>query len=126
MYSIVRLFFLFITLAVTGLTFLTNQQHNRTYLTLVFVLTGVTLAVFLLLNILERREAEKAEKEKKHRSRTPASRPPSPRNGSSTKGSSPADSSSLRKEQKSGLTWGGGNIHASNATRGTRRKFLGK
>jgi len=32
----------------------------------------------------------------------------------------------LREEKKSGLTWGGGNIKASTATRGTKRKFLGK
>lgn len=30
------------------------------------------------------------------------------------------------RERKSGLTWGGGNIKGSNATRGTKRKFLGK
>jgi len=30
------------------------------------------------------------------------------------------------KDKKSGLTWGGGNIKASEATRGTKRKFLGK
>lgn len=30
------------------------------------------------------------------------------------------------REQKSGLTWGGGNIKAANAKRGTKRKFLGK
>ena len=28
------------------------------------------------------------------------------------------------RERKSGLTWGGGNIKGSSATRGTRRKFL--
>ena len=30
------------------------------------------------------------------------------------------------RERKSGLTWGGGNIKASEAKRGTRRKFLGR
>ena len=30
------------------------------------------------------------------------------------------------REQKSGLTWGGGNIKASEAKRGIKRKFLGK
>ncbi len=30
------------------------------------------------------------------------------------------------RDRKSGLTWGGGNIKGSNATRGTKRKFLGK
>ena len=30
------------------------------------------------------------------------------------------------RERKSGLTWGGGNIRAAEATRGTRRKFLRK
>ncbi|MDX2432546.1 MAG: hypothetical protein QNK35_16525 [Bacteroides sp.] len=30
------------------------------------------------------------------------------------------------RERKSGLTWGGGNIKGSNASRGTKRKFLGK
>jgi hypothetical protein len=30
------------------------------------------------------------------------------------------------KNRRSGLRWGGGNIHASNAERGTRKKFLGK
>ena len=28
------------------------------------------------------------------------------------------------RERKSGLTWGGGNIHGANATRGTRKSFL--
>ena len=28
------------------------------------------------------------------------------------------------KERKSGLTWGGGNIHGANASRGTRKSFL--
>jgi hypothetical protein len=28
------------------------------------------------------------------------------------------------RNRKSGLTWGGGNIKAANATRGTRKKFL--
>jgi hypothetical protein len=30
------------------------------------------------------------------------------------------------RERKSGLTWGGGNIKASEAKRGTKRKFMGK
>jgi hypothetical protein len=37
-----------------------------------------------------------------------------------------SDTSFSLKEKKSGLTWGGGNIKASEATRGTKRKFLGK
>lgn len=28
------------------------------------------------------------------------------------------------RDHHSGLTWGGGNIHATNASRGTKRKFL--
>lgn len=28
------------------------------------------------------------------------------------------------RNRKSGLTWGGGNVHAANADRGTRRSFL--
>jgi len=30
------------------------------------------------------------------------------------------------RERKSGLTWGGGNIHGANAARGTRKRFLNK
>lgn len=30
----------------------------------------------------------------------------------------------LIREHKSGLTWGGGNIHGANASRGTRKSFL--
>lgn len=30
------------------------------------------------------------------------------------------------RSRRSGLSWGGGNIKASNATRGTRKNFLGK
>ncbi len=30
----------------------------------------------------------------------------------------------LIRERKSGLTWGGGNIHGANASRGTRKSFL--
>ena len=43
--------------------------------------------------------------------------------------SEPAKKSNIdfgHREKKSGLTWGGGNIKASEAKRGTRRKFLGK
>jgi len=28
------------------------------------------------------------------------------------------------RERKSGLNWGGGNVHAANASRGSRRKFM--
>ncbi len=28
------------------------------------------------------------------------------------------------RERRSGLNWGGGNVHGANASRGTRRKFL--
>ena len=30
------------------------------------------------------------------------------------------------RERKSGLSWGGGNVHAANASRGSRRSFLKK
>jgi len=87
-------------------------------LILVLVLVAITLATFLVLSIHERRQEEKKRKQQKSTARKKGDK--------STEKVKRSEVSFALKEKKSGLTWGGGNIKASEATRGTKRKFLGK
>lgn len=118
MTSTVKLFMVLITLTVAVFGWITGQYRDRDYLILILVLVSATLFAFLILNIYERREQERRRREKESRSQqTP---------GVKAKNIKRSEGSFALKDKKSGLTWGGGNIKASEATRGTRRKFLGK
>ncbi len=113
MKSIIRLFMILVTLVVVVFSWITHQLDQQKVV--ITVLIAATLAVFLLINLLDRRENRKM-REKLESGDSP---------GQSQSGKRSPISFGPR-ERKSGLTWGGGNIKASNATRGTRRKFLGK
>jgi hypothetical protein len=84
----------------------------------IIILTGISLALFFIMNMLEHRE----DRRKRAQLETPGKH----KIGTSHKDHKRSDISYALKERKSGLTWGGGNIKASEATRGTKRKFLGK
>jgi ABC-type transport system involved in cytochrome bd biosynthesis fused ATPase/permease subunit len=116
--SAIKLVLVFLTILVFLLTWLTGQLGNPQNLTLIIILAMATMAAFFVLNALERRERSKR-RERQESIKRPATAP-------GDKHQRRSDVSFSLKEKKSGLTWGGGNIKASTATRGTKRKFLGK
>jgi hypothetical protein len=113
-----RLFLILITLTVILFSWITDQLGNTGIQVLIAFLAGGSVTAFILLNLADQREARRKRIARE-------SRPPTEiRPGKEMPKRSSVDYS--LKEKKSGLTWGGGNIKASEATRGTRRKFLGK
>ncbi|MCP4646352.1 MAG: hypothetical protein GY852_01285 [bacterium] len=107
-----------ITLTVAVLGWITGQYRDRDYMILILALVSATMLVFLILNIYEHRLQVRKRKERESRSQQ------SP--GAEASNIKRSDASFALKEKKSGLSWGGGNIKASEATRGTKRKFLGR
>lgn len=118
MKSAFKLFLVLATASVAVLGWITGQWRDRDYMILVLVLISSTMATFLILNISEHREQVRKRKEKESKSRQLP--------GADVSKIKRSDASFALRDKKSGLTWGGGNIKASEATRGTRRKFLGK
>jgi uncharacterized membrane protein YfcA len=118
MKSAVKLFLVLATLTVAVLGWITGQWKDRNYMILVLVLISATLASFLIMNISEHREQARKRKEKESESRQGP--------GAEAGRIKRSGVSFALKDKKSGLTWGGGNIKASEATRGTKRKFLGQ
>lgn len=116
--SAAKLLLVFLTLTFFIYTWITGQLGNTRQLTWILILSTVTILAFLLLNLWEQREKRKRRQERESKSHLdPPSQHQVPKR---------SDSSFSLREKKSGLTWGGGNIKASEAKRGTRRKFLGK
>lgn len=118
MKSTIKLFLILITIVVIVVAWMTHQLSQPRIQILIAILIAVSLFVFFVMNMLEHREERRRRimRESKKKPETDHSKPGPKRSGTSF---------SL-KEKKSGLTWGGGNIKASEATRGTKRKFLGK
>jgi len=118
MRSAVRLFLVLVTIVVILVAWITHQLTNPTTGILVGVLVITTLAVHFILNILDHRDERRKREARESISRS---------TGSGDYGRvKHTEGSFALKEKRSGLTWGGGNIKASEATRGTRRKFLGR
>lgn len=113
-----KLFLVLITVVVAVIGWITGQYRERDYLILILVLVSATLLNFLLMNIHDQRLQARNRKERESK------RHEEP--GSGAKHIKRSDASFSLKEKKSGLSWGGGNIKASEATRGTKRKFLGR
>jgi len=118
MNSIIKLFLVLVTVTVACLGWITGQYKSEDFLILVMVLVAITLATFLVLSIHERRQEEKKRKQQKSTARKKGDK--------STEKVKRSEGSFALRDKKSGLTWGGGNIKASEATRGTKRKFLGR
>jgi len=119
MKSTLKLFLVLITLIVILIAWITRQLGDPHIRILILILISLTIAVFFIIHVMEHRE------ERRRNARLKTS---SERKGTSPTMRNPKRSDTFHalKERKSGLTWGGGNIKASEATRGTRRKFLGK
>jgi hypothetical protein len=110
--------------AILGLAFLAIQfiglfiELDHTHLFLL-IGSGILLLVTLPLFLIERLRYKKMKasilKKYQGKSRT--------KNTKESKIKHIPDYPSLRK-QKTGLTWGGGNIHGSSAKRGSKRGFL--
>lgn len=118
MKSILKLFLILITLTVIVFAWITHQLGSPRIQILILILLSLTLVVFFLSNVMEHRDERRRNARLKTFSRDGE-------NASKLVQKRSANSFTLR-ERKSGLTWGGGNIKASEATRGTKRKFLGK
>jgi len=118
MKSAIKLFMVLITLTVAVLGWITGQYRDRDFIILILLLISATLLTFLILNISEYRSQVRKRKERESRS------PRRPGNG--TEKVKRSEGSFALREKKSGLRWGGGNIKASEATRGTKRRFLGR
>lgn len=118
MKSTLKLFLILITLTVIVFAWITHQLGSPRIQILILILLSLTIVVFFIINVMEHRE----ERRRNARLKTSSG---DGQNSSKTAQKRSDNSFSLR-ERKSGLTWGGGNIKASEATRGTKRKFLGK
>lgn len=118
MKSTIKLFLILITITVFVYAWLTHQLGNSRIQILIAVLVAVSLVAFLTMNLLDHREQQKKRAERESRPENKSQK----LNGSQKR----SDASFALRDRKSGLSWGGGNIKASEATRGTKRKFLGK
>ena len=107
-----------VTLTVAVLGWITGQYRDRDYMILILILVSATMLSFLILNIREHRLQARKRKEKESKSQQGL--------GAEAGKIKRSEGSFALKDKKSGLTWGGGNIKASEATRGTKRKFLGR
>jgi hypothetical protein len=118
MKATIKLFLVLITVVVILFAWLTHQLGNPRIQFMIVILSATSFAAFLVMNLLDHREARKKRKKRESGSqRKPVSGRAGPKR---------SDTSFALRERKSGLTWGGGNIKASEATRGTKRKFLGR
>jgi hypothetical protein len=118
MKSAVKLFVILVTITLIVVAWLTHQLYNPRIQIMISVLIVLSLLIFFLMNLLEHREERFWRMERESRKK-PEIDPDVPRPKHS-------DASFSLQERKSGLTWGSGNIKASEATRGTKRKFLGR
>lgn len=118
MKSTIKLFLILITVTVVVIAWLTHQLNQPRMQILISILIVLSLVVFFTMNMLEHRDERRRRMERESREQ-PGIDPSKP-------GPKRSGISFSLKEKKSGLTWGGGNIKGSEATRGTKRKFLGK
>lgn len=118
MKSTIKLFLVLISLTVAVLGWITGQYRDRDFMILILICISVTLLSFLILNIHDYKEQARKRKEKESKSQ----HVPGAEAGIIKR----SKGSFALKDKKSGLSWGGGNIKASEATRGTKRKFLGR
>lgn len=118
MKTTIKLFIVLITVVVGVIGWITGQYRDRDFFILLLVLVSATLFTFLAMNIHDHRLQARKRRERESR--------PHEDLGAEAGKIKRSESTFALKEKKSGLSWGGGNIKASEATRGTRRKFLGR
>ncbi len=127
MRSAIKFFMILLTISVIIFARLTHRLEQPAIQLLILALIVMSVAAFIVMNAIEEREnrARRRARESVKRDKE------APDTGSALrdrdrKKVKRSDASFAIGERKSGLTWGGGNILASDATRGTRRKFLRK
>jgi len=121
----VRLFLILVTIVTILLTWITGQLRKPSIQVLIVAMIAVSIVVLVVLNLLS--SAEERKKRRNRESGKSGQNSSGTRNGASVKLHSKAsDTDFSLTERKQGLTWGGGNIKASEARRSTRRKFLGR
>lgn len=118
MRSAIKLFLVLVTVVVILVAWITHQLENPDILLLAGILMASTLAAFFIFNLLDHRDEKKRRKARESKSERSTENEISKMKRS--------EGSFALKDKKAGLTWGGGNIKASEATRGTKRKFLGR
>jgi hypothetical protein len=118
MKATIKLFLVLITVVVAVIGWITGQYRDRDFFILILVLVSATLATFLIMNIHDHQVQARKRKERESESHENL--------GDEAGNIKRSDSSFALRDRKSGLSWGGGNIKASEATRGTKRKFLGR
>ena len=123
MRSALKLFLVLLTLSVILFAWMTRHLDRPVIQATIVLLIGVSLAGFFSLNILEEREKRKRRRARESKERPGEKTVPGTHDARKV---SRADTSFHLSDRKSGLVWGGGNIKASEAKRGPRRKFLGR
>lgn len=118
MKSTIKLFLILITVTVIVVAWITHRLQDPGIQTLIAILIILSVVIFFIMNMLEAREERQQRRERESKDRPKPERDAPKRK--------PSDVSYSLKDKKSGLTWGGGNIKGSEATRGTKRKFLGR
>lgn len=115
---------------ILGITFLTlrfiglflDLTYNPLFLTLgLLLLFGVSLPLYLADRFRYRQKVKKIIRSHKMKD-SKAKKPESKEEASKTE----VHEYPSFRNQKQGLKWGGGNIHGSTASRGSRRSFLKK
>ena len=124
MRSTIRFFLVLITVIVILFAWITKQLNETRIQILIILLVGVSFAAFFLMNLLDRREQKKQREKRESTIKNGIRHEENSLAGEGDRKRS--DGTFALRERKSGLTWGGGNIKASEAKRGTKRKFLGK
>jgi len=120
----IRLFMILLTIVVILLSWITGTLARPRTQLLIITLIAASVLGMVILNIMDASRERKKRETRKSRENTET--------GSNQAGPAPSnreratDVDYSLSEKKQGLTWGGGNIHASEARRGSRRKFLGK
>lgn len=120
-----RLFLVLLTVVVILIAWISRQMGNPRMQLLIIALIASSVLLFVVLNLTDAAAARKNRKRREARSPDKgAGQPDSGEHG--TPDANRSGTPFRLKDRKQGLTWGGGNITASEAKRGTRRKFLGK
>lgn len=94
-----HLYIILLTVVVIAMAWITGQLDNRPIQIIIVALALLSGIALLVGRMLHKKKAARDPTKKSHLNFG-------------------------HRERKSGLTWGGGNIKASEAKRGTKRKFL--
>ena len=121
----IRLFMILLTIVVILLAWITGTLGKPGMQLIIVVMIGTSIVAMVILNLVG--SAEERRKRAQRESHTHPDNPEENLNGNPRTGHRKASETDFSlTDRRQGLTWGGGNIHASEARRGTRRRFLGK